>query len=71
MKNDDDDFCSICGHLIPDKLCLGGSIEGVLINYELRRSADIMLHLCTECVVKLDEIERGGTSGARNRTISQ
>jgi hypothetical protein len=67
MKNEDEDFCSICGHLIPDKSCLGGSIEGTLINYDRREFADILLSICTECINKLDEIERGGTKGARKR----
>ena len=66
-KDDDDDFCSICGHLIPDRMNLGGCIDGVMTNYVLREAVDVRLHVCTECILKLDEIEMGGASAAHKR----
>jgi hypothetical protein len=53
--------------MIPSRSHLGGAIDGELINYERRETANILLHLCTECVVKLDEIESGGVEAARRR----
>lgn len=67
MKHESEDFCSICGHMIPSRSHLGGAIEGELVNYERRETATILLHLCTECVTKLDEIESGGVDAARRR----
>jgi hypothetical protein len=68
MKADEEqDFCSICGHLIPDRMNLGGCIDGVMTNYVLREAVDVRLHICSECIMKLDEIEMGGVSGAQKR----
>jgi len=66
MSEDDETYCSLCGHLLT-KREIAARVDGSLIDFENRDDGEITLVFCSECWSKTNAVLEGGIARARKQ----
>jgi hypothetical protein len=67
-----DSYCSVCGYAITTNQ-IGACIDCEAIDFTTHGFADLSIHVCTECWVKIITIAKGGMKKAikRNKELKR
>jgi hypothetical protein len=57
-------FCGICGAKLSHTYMVGSTISGHISDYVLHQTGTIVIDICSECTIKMREIDEKGYSGA-------